>query len=79
MSEQSPQEAAAPDQTSPAGTRTRQTGTDESGVESPEDYGSLTVEDSEAVTVDPGDVAGTAHSTDEEVTYSPEHSEADTE
>ncbi len=37
----------------------------------PEEYGSLTVEDEGAETVDPADVAGTADSDDEEIGYSP--------
>jgi len=42
-----------------------------------EEYGSLTVEDEGAETVDPADLAGTADEDDEEIGYSPEHSGAD--
>ena len=42
-----------------------------------EEYGSLTVEDEGAETVDPADLAGTANEDDEEIGYSPEHSGAD--
>ena len=41
-----------------------------------DEYGSLTVED-EPGTVNPADLAGTASSSDAEVGYEPEHSEAD--
>jgi len=50
---------------------------DESSVDGPEEYGSLTVEDDAVETVDPADVAGTADDSDDEVVYAPEHSEAD--
>jgi hypothetical protein len=43
-----------------------------------DEYGSLTVED-EPGTVDPADLAGTANSSDAEVGYEPEYSEADEE
>jgi hypothetical protein len=69
MSEQGPDAAAGQDDGI----------ADQPSVESPAEYGGLTVEDSEAETVDPADVAGTADSADAPVTYAPEHSEADTE
>jgi hypothetical protein len=50
---------------------------EESSVNSPEEYGSLTIEDGAVETVDPADVAGTADDSDDDVGYAPEHSEAD--
>jgi hypothetical protein len=42
-----------------------------------EEYGSLTVEDSDEGTVFPADLAGTADESDDEVVYQPKHSEKD--
>jgi hypothetical protein len=42
-----------------------------------EEYGSLTVEDEGAETVDPADLAGTADDDDEDIGYSPDHSGAE--
>ncbi len=41
-----------------------------------EEYGSLSVEDEGAETVDPADVAGTANEDDDEIGYSPRNSGA---
>jgi len=42
-----------------------------------DEYGSLSVEDNPDGTVFPGDLAGTANESDDEVVYQPEHSEQD--
>jgi hypothetical protein len=42
-----------------------------------DEYGSLTVEDNPDGTVDPGELAGTADESDDEVVYRPKHSEKD--
>jgi len=52
-------------------------GSDEPRADPPAEYGSLTIEDDGAETVDPADVARTADSTDDEVVYAPEHTESD--
>jgi hypothetical protein len=49
----------------------------EPSVDSPEKYGSLTIEDDAVETIDPAEVAGTAGHDDAQVAYAPEHSEAD--
>ena len=54
----------------------RETTTSDADLDA-EEYGSLTVEDEGAETVDPADLAGTADEDDEEIGYSPEHSGAD--
>ena len=43
----------------------------------PEEYGSLTIEDEGATTVDPADLAGTAGPDDDEVGYSPDNGDED--
>jgi hypothetical protein len=62
MSDQTPEETEKDEQSTP-------TGADE--------YGSLTVEDNPDGTVDPGDLAGTADESDDDVVYQPEYSEED--
>jgi hypothetical protein len=54
-----------------------QTENDEQNPNSIEEYGSLTVEDSDEGTVFPADLAGTADESDDEVVYQPKHSEKD--
>jgi hypothetical protein len=49
----------------------------DSKVDTPEEYGTLTIEDEGAETVDPADVAGTANDSDDDVVYAPTYSEAD--
>jgi hypothetical protein len=62
MSDQTPEQTENDEQSTP-------TGADE--------YGSLSIEDNPDGTVDPGDLAGTAKESDDDVVYQPEHSEKD--